>query len=65
MSRHKVEIANVNTANIKVLTNNESTGLSRYIVRRFSKNIEDSESYEDLLGDEFSGISKDLGTVRK
>ena len=43
----------------------ESTGLSRYIVRRFSKNIEDSESYEDLLGDEFSGISKDLGTVRK
>ena len=43
----------------------ESTGLSRYIVRRFSKNIEDSESYEDLLSDEFSGISKDLGTVRK
>ena len=43
----------------------ESTGLSRYIVRRFSKNIEDSESYEDLLGAEFSGISKDLGTVRK
>ena len=43
----------------------ESTGLSRYIVRRFSKDIEDSESYEDLLGDEFSGISKDLGTVRK
>lgn len=43
----------------------ESTGLSRYIVRRFSKNIEESESYEDLLGDEFSGISKDLGTVRK
>lgn len=43
----------------------ESTGLSRYIVRRFSKNIEDSESYEDLLGDEFSGISKDLGIVRK
>ena len=43
----------------------ESTGLSRYIVRRFSKNIEDSESYEDLLGDEFSGISRDLGTVRK
>ena len=43
----------------------ESTGLSRYIVRRFSKNIEDSESYEDLLRDEFSGISKDLGTVRK
>ena len=43
----------------------ESTGLSRYIVRRFSKNIEDSESYEDLLGDEFLGISKDLGTVRK
>lgn len=43
----------------------ESTGLSRYIVRRFSKNIEDSESYEDLLGDEFSEISKDLGTVRK
>lgn len=43
----------------------ESTGLSRYIVRRFSKDIEDSESYEDLLSDEFSGISKDLGTVRK
>ena len=43
----------------------ESTGLSRYIVRRFSKNIEDSESYEDLLSDEFSRISKDLGTVRK
>ena len=43
----------------------ESTGLSRYIVRRFSKNIEHNESYEDLLGDEFSGISKDLGTVRK
>ena len=43
----------------------ESTGLSRYIVRRFSKNIEDRESYEDLLGAEFSGISKDLGTVRK
>ena len=43
----------------------ESTGLSRYIVRKFSKNIEDSESYEDLLGAEFSGISKDLGTVRK
>ena len=43
----------------------ESTGLSRYIVRRFSKNIEDSESYEDLLGAEFSGISKDLGPVRK
>lgn len=43
----------------------ESTGLSRYIVRRFSKNIEDSESYEDLLGAEFSRISKDLGTVRK
>ena len=43
----------------------ESTGLSRYIVRRFSKNIEDSESYEDLLGAEFSEISKDLGTVRK
>ena len=40
----------------------ESTG---FIVRRFSKNIEDSESYEDLLGAEFSGISKDLGTVRK
>ena len=43
----------------------ESTGLSRYIVRRFNKDIEDSESYEDLLGYEFSGISKDLGTVRK
>lgn len=43
----------------------ESTGLSRYIVRRFNKDIEDSESYEDLLSDEFSGISKDLGTVRK
>ena len=43
----------------------ESTGLSRYIVRRFNKDIEASESYEELLSDEFSGISKDLGTVRK
>lgn len=43
----------------------ESTGLSRYIVRRFNKDIEDIESYEDLLSTEFSGISKDLGTVRK
>ena len=43
----------------------ESTGLSRYIVRRFNKDIEASESYEELLSDEFSGISKDLGTVRR
>ena len=43
----------------------ESTGLSRYIVRRFNKDIEDIESYEDLLSTEFSGISRDLGTVRK
>ena len=43
----------------------ESTGLSRYIVRRFNKDIEDIESYEDLLSAEFSGISRDLGTVRK
>ena len=43
----------------------ESTGLSRYIVRRFNKDIEDSQSYEDLLSDEFSGISRDLGIVRK
>lgn len=43
----------------------ESTGLSRFIVRRFNKDIDQAENYEDLLRDEFTGIRSDAGIVRK
>lgn len=43
----------------------ESTGLSRYIVRRFNKDIDNVISYEELLNDEFTGVSRDSGIVRK
>ena len=43
----------------------ESTGISRYIVRRFNREIFDSESYEELLEDAIEGISTDKGIIRK
>lgn len=43
----------------------ESTGISKYIVRRFSKNIHSSENYIDLLNDAWEGISTDKGIIRK
>lgn len=43
----------------------ESTGISRYIVRRFNREIFNSESYEELLEDAIEGISTDKGIIRK
>lgn len=43
----------------------ESTGLSRFIVRRFNKDIDETENYEGLLIDEFTGIRSDTGLLRK
>ncbi|MBN7576965.1 MULTISPECIES: TIGR02678 family protein [Clostridium] len=43
----------------------ESTGISRYVVRRFNREIFDSESYIELLEDAIEGISTDKGIIRK
>lgn len=43
----------------------ESTGISRYIVRRFNYSIEDVEDYRDLINNVWDGISEDKGSVRK
>ena len=43
----------------------ENTGISRYVVRKFTKDIYDGENYKDLLEDTWEGISNDKGVVRK
>lgn len=43
----------------------ESTGISRYMVRKFTKDIYNSENYEDLLNDAWEGVSSDKGIIRK
>lgn len=43
----------------------ESTGISRYIVRRFNHDINEDENYYDLLEDAWDGLDTDKGTIRK
>lgn len=43
----------------------ETTGISRYMVRKFTKDIYNSENYEDLLNDAWEGVSSDKGIIRK
>lgn len=43
----------------------ESTGISRYVVRKFNKDIYDSDNYLDLLNDAWEGISTESGIIRK
>lgn len=43
----------------------ESTGISRYMVRKFTKDIYNSENYKDLLNDVWEGVSSDKGIIRK
>lgn len=43
----------------------ESTGISRYIVRAFSKDIMDCESFEDLSQHNWEGVEEDRGVLRR
>lgn len=43
----------------------ESTGISKYVIRRFSKNIDEEDTCEDLLNEAWEGINTDKGIVRK
>lgn len=43
----------------------ESTGISRYIVRNFSKDIMDCESFEDLIQHNWEGVEEDKGMLRR
>jgi len=43
----------------------ESTGISRYIVRGFSKDIMECESLEELIQYNFEGIEQDRGMLRR
>lgn len=43
----------------------ESTGISKYIVRRFSREIFDTENYKKLLEEAWEGIGTDKGIIRK
>lgn len=43
----------------------ESTGISKYIVRRFNREIHEYETYSDLLEDAWEGLGTDKGTIRK
>lgn len=43
----------------------ESTGFSRYIVRRFSKELDEVQSYEDLLKESFGDMNESVGTIRR
>lgn len=43
----------------------ENTGISKYIVRRFSKELDEVEKYEDLLEEYFREIDSDKGIIRK
>ena len=43
----------------------ESTGISKYIVRRFSKEIKDDDTFENLLDESWEGIDKNKGVIRK
>ncbi|WP_081449295.1 TIGR02678 family protein [Clostridium carboxidivorans] len=43
----------------------ESTGISRYIVRSFSKDIMECESLEELMHHNFEGVEQDKGMLRR
>jgi uncharacterized protein (TIGR02678 family) len=43
----------------------ESTGISRYIVRGFSKDIMECESIEELMKYNYEGIEEDRGVIRR
>lgn len=43
----------------------ESTGISRYIVRSFSKDIMECKSLEELISHDFEGIEEDKGKIRR
>lgn len=43
----------------------ENTGISRYIVRRFNREVENTNNCEDLLKEGFEGVSEDSGIIRK
>jgi uncharacterized protein (TIGR02678 family) len=43
----------------------ESTGISRYIVRNFSRDIIDCENAEDLLKNTWENIDEDKGIIRR
>ncbi|NKF06096.1 TIGR02678 family protein [Clostridium gasigenes] len=43
----------------------ESTGISRYMVRRFSKDLDEMENYEDLLNETFGELYNERGVMRK
>ncbi|MDD6794809.1 MAG: TIGR02678 family protein [Clostridiaceae bacterium] len=43
----------------------ESTGVSKYIVRRFNRDIHEYENYISLLQDAWEGLGTDKGTIRK
>lgn len=43
----------------------ENTGISKYIVRRFSKELDEVESYEDLLEESYGKLDGEKGIIRK
>ena len=43
----------------------ESTGISKYIVRRFNRDINEDDDYNDLLKEAWEGLENDKGIIRK
>lgn len=43
----------------------ENTGISKYIVRRFSKELDEVENYKDLLEESYGNLNSEKGIIRK